>query len=80
MKGLFQCPPRARSFWAFSPFLNHMRKFSRIIKVYMTVNQCANPHDAAKRCVWVDNDFGTSSLLCRMDSQLADMETVGCSR
>ena len=28
MKGLFQCPPWARSFWAFSPFLNHMRKFS----------------------------------------------------
>ena len=27
MKGLFQCPPWARSFWAFSPFLNHMRKF-----------------------------------------------------
>ena len=28
MKGLFQCPPWARSFWAFSPYLNHMRKFS----------------------------------------------------
>ena len=27
MKGLFQCPPWARSFWAFSPYLNHMRKF-----------------------------------------------------
>ena len=26
---LFQCPPWARSFWAFSPFLNHMRKFSK---------------------------------------------------
>ena len=28
MKGLFQCPPWARSFWAFSPYLNHMRNFS----------------------------------------------------
>ena len=28
MKGLFQCPPWARSFWAFSPYLNHMQKFS----------------------------------------------------
>ena len=28
MKGLFQCPPWARSFWAFSPYLNHMLKFS----------------------------------------------------
>ena len=25
MKGLFQCPPWARSFWAFSPFLNHLQ-------------------------------------------------------
>ena len=43
MKGLFQCPPWARSFcpfraccfwsfWAFSPFLNHMRKFSLYTK------------------------------------------------
>ena len=30
MKGLFQCPPWARSFWAFSPFLNHMRRFSNL--------------------------------------------------
>ena len=30
MKGLFQCPPWARSFWAFSPYLNHMRNFSKI--------------------------------------------------
>lgn len=52
----------------------------RAKKEYIAVNQSANPHDAAKRCVWIDNDFGTSSLLCRMDSQLADMETVGCSR
>ena len=28
MKGLFQCPPWARSFWAFSPNLNHMWNFS----------------------------------------------------
>ena len=26
MKGLFQCPPWAKSFWAFSPFLNHLQK------------------------------------------------------
>ena len=32
MKGLFQCPPWARSFWAFSPYLNHMRNFSKISK------------------------------------------------
>ena len=25
---LFQCPPWARSFWAFSPFLNPMRKLT----------------------------------------------------
>ena len=30
MKGLFQCPPWARSFWAFSPYLNHMRNFSNV--------------------------------------------------
>ena len=28
MKGLFQCPPWARSFWAFSPYLNHLRNFN----------------------------------------------------
>ena len=31
MKGLFQCPPWARSFWAFSPFLNHMLKYNTMI-------------------------------------------------
>ena len=31
MKGLFQCPPWAKSFWAFSPYLNHMRNFSKIL-------------------------------------------------
>ena len=31
MKGLFQCPPWVRSFWAFSPYLNHMRNFSKIL-------------------------------------------------
>ena len=28
---LFQCPPWARSFWAFSPYLNHMRNFSNFL-------------------------------------------------
>ena len=27
---LFQCLPWARSFWAFSPFLNHIRKFREL--------------------------------------------------
>ena len=31
MKGLFQCPPWARSFWAFSPFLNRMLNLSQLI-------------------------------------------------
>ena len=31
---LFQCPPWARSFWAFSPYLNHMRNFSIFIYTY----------------------------------------------
>ena len=36
MKGLFQCPPWARSFCPFracgaSPYLNHLRKFSKKI-------------------------------------------------
>ena len=34
MKGLFQCPPWARSFWAFSPYLNHMRKFNQLFACF----------------------------------------------
>ena len=37
MKGLFQCPPWARSFWAFSPYLSHMRKFC----LFTEENECA---------------------------------------
>ena len=41
MKGLFQCPPWARSFWAFSPYLNHMRKFSSLqTAVHAPANFC----------------------------------------
>ena len=31
--------PRARSFWAFSPYLNHMRKFSGIIYYYYLISK-----------------------------------------
>ena len=31
MEGLFQCPPWAMSFWAFSPYLNHVRNFSNLM-------------------------------------------------
>ena len=30
---LFQCPPWARSFWAFSPYLNHLRNFKYLKKM-----------------------------------------------
>ena len=43
MKGLFQCPPWARSYWAFSPYLNHMRKFCKMIytkQKAMPANSC----------------------------------------
>ena len=35
---LFQCPPWARSFWAFSPYLNHMRKFSTEHRYFLLRN------------------------------------------
>ena len=38
MKGLFQCPPWARSFWAFSPYLNHMREFSTEHRFFLLRN------------------------------------------
>ena len=31
--------PWARSFWAFSPYLNHMRKFSGIIYYYYLISK-----------------------------------------
>ena len=42
MKGLFQCPPWARSFWAFSPYLNHMRNFSYLflLKSFLCLQFC----------------------------------------
>ena len=43
MKGLFQCPPWARSFWAFSPFLNHLQ--SSILK-----KKSQYPADGAEYC------------------------------
>ncbi len=51
MRGLFQCPPRARSFWAFSPYLNHMA-FRRIcnpaLKNVLTYLCSADLQSAAK--------------------------------
>ena len=42
MKGLFQCPPWARVFWAFSPYLNHMRNFN-----YFKVQHLVSPQNYA---------------------------------
>ena len=42
MKGLFQCPPWARGFWAFSPYLNHMRNFN-----YFKVQHLVSPQNYA---------------------------------
>ena len=50
MKGLFQCPPWARSFWAFSPYLNHMRNFSILKKHHV-------PHHT-KKSWWASSDEG----------------------
>ena len=35
---LFQCPPWARSFWAFSPYLNHMRTFCKEHRCFLLRN------------------------------------------
>ena len=62
MKGLFQCPPWARSFcpfraccfwsfWAFSPYLNYMGKFSQLLKnsiVFLLANIEKKIHTADK--------------------------------
>ena len=42
MKGLFQCPPWAKSFWAFSPYLKHFVKVQlhihNFLDGYMTLS------------------------------------------
>ena len=46
MKGLFQCPPRARSFWAFSPTLlplsglmTHLFSFFPLLSIFLQKSQ-----------------------------------------